>query len=392
MKHALYLAWAYLAHQRLKTTVLVASVALIAFLPAALQLLVQRGEERMGARAAATPLLVGRKGSPTELVLNALYFRADVPATIPYAQLGRVEASGRARGVPLHVRFRSQDAPIVGTSLDYFDLRGLRCADGRFMTMLGQCVVGSAVAAARDLAAGDHVVSSPEQVFDLAGSYPLRMQISGVLAPTGTPDDRAIFVDVKTAWVIEGLAHGHDDVSKPEAAGQVLERKDGRIVANASVKEYQEITPDNIEAFHFHGDPDSFPLTAIIAVPHDARAGTLLRGEFQSPDEDHQILEPAAVVDDLLDTVFAVKRYIVAGVAIVGLGTLATMALVFGLSIQLRRREIETMRKIGGAKGRIAAVLALEVVAVLVLGLLVAGILVALTGWFADALVESAIR
>jgi hypothetical protein len=32
----------------------------------------------------------------------------------------------------------------------------------------------------------------------------------------------------------------------------------------------------------------------------------------------------------------------------VGLATLATMALVFVLSLQLRRREIETMRKIGG--------------------------------------------
>ena len=392
MKHALHLAWAYLAHQRLKTTVLVASVALIAFLPAALQLLVKRGEARMGARAAATPLVVGRKGSPTELVLNALYFRADVPSTIPYREVARVEKSGRARAIPLHVRFRSREAPIVGTSLDYFDLRGLRFQAGRQMTALGQCVLGARVAEEHGVGPGDSMVSNPEQVFDLAGSYPLRMRIAGVLAPNGTPDDRAVFVDVKTAWVIEGLAHGHDDVSKPEAAGQVLSRKDGRIVANASVKEYQEITPENVEAFHFHGDPDEFPITAIIAVPHDERAGTLLQGEFQSPDEPQQILEPTDVVDDLLDTVFAVKRYIVMGVAIVGLGTLATMALVFGLSIQLRRREIETMRKIGGARGRIGLVLALEIVAVLALGLLVAGILVAVTGWFADALVESAIR
>lgn len=392
MKHALHLAWAYLAHQRLKTGVLVASVALIAFLPAALQLLVTRGEARMGARAAATPLLIGRKGSPTELVLNALYFRADVPSTIPYSEVARVEKSGRAQAIPLHVRFRSREAPIVGTSLDYFEARGLRIQAGQQMTALGQCVVGARVAADRDLGPGDRVVSNPEQVFDLAGSYPLRMQIAGVLAPTGTPDDRAIFVDVKTAWVIEGLAHGHDDVSKPEAADQVLQREKGRIVANASVREYQEITPENVDAFHFHGDASDFPITAIIAVPHDARAGTLLQGEFQAPNEAQQILEPTDVVDDLLDTVFAVKRYIVAGIAIVGLGTLATMALVFGLSIQLRRREIETMRKIGGGRVRIATVLALEIAAVLALGLVIAGFLVGVTGWFADTLVESAIR
>ena len=392
MRHALHLAWAYLAHQRFKTAVLVASVALIAFLPAALQLLVRRGEERMGARAASTPLLVGRKGSPTELVLNALYFRSGVPETIPYAQVARVEQSGRALAIPLHVRFRSQDAPIVGTSLDYFALRGLRVQQGRLMTRLGQCVVGSAVAATRGLQVGGGVLSSPEQVFDLAGSYPLRMRVSGILAPSGTADDRAVFVDVKTAWVIQGLAHGHDDVSKPEAAAAVLSRKDGRIVANASVREYQEITAENADGFHFHGDPDDFPLSAIIAVPHDDRAATLLLGEFQAPDEAEQILRPRDVVDELLDTVFAVKRYIVAGIVIVALGTLATMALVFGLSIQLRRREIETMRKIGGARRRIGAVLALEILSVLALGLVLAGILLALTGLWADTLVESAMR
>ena len=57
---------------------------------------------------------------------------------------------------------------------------------------------------------GGHVVSSPESVFDLAGVYPLKMAVVGVLAPTHTPDDDAVFVDVKTAWVIAGLAHGFD--------------------------------------------------------------------------------------------------------------------------------------------------------------------------------------
>ena len=30
------------------------------------------------------------------------------------------------------------------------------------------------------------------------------MTVTGVLAPTGTPDDDAVLVDIKTAWVIEG--------------------------------------------------------------------------------------------------------------------------------------------------------------------------------------------
>ena len=36
--------------------------------------------------------------------------------------------------------------------------------------------------------------------------------VVGVLPPTNTPDDDGIFVDIKTAWVIQGIGHGHEDV------------------------------------------------------------------------------------------------------------------------------------------------------------------------------------
>ena len=38
----------------------------------------------------------------------------------------------------------------------------------------------------------------------------------GILAPTSTPDDEAVFVDIKTAWVISGIGHGHEDVVTAE--------------------------------------------------------------------------------------------------------------------------------------------------------------------------------
>jgi ABC-type antimicrobial peptide transport system permease subunit len=70
--------------------------------------------------------------------------------------------------------------------------------------------------------------------------------------------------------------------------------------------------------------------------------------------------------------VLTIEAYVLAAMGGVAAATLATMSLVFMLSIRLRRREIETMTKIGGAKGSIAAVLASEVAVVLVLGALVA--------------------
>jgi putative ABC transport system permease protein len=384
MSDALYLAWRYLAHHRFKTVILVLSIALIVFIPAGLRVLVAESEARLTARAEATPLLVGLRGSPLELVLSSLYFASDVPETMSYGEVERIAGTGFAAPIPLYVRFRSQDDPIVATSLDYFGLRGLRVAAGRPMTRLGDCVLGASVARRRGLGPGDTVVSSPESVFDLAGVYPLRMRVTGVLGPADGPDDEAIFVDVKTAWIIEGLAHGHDDLARPEAAGAVLRRDGNRITANASVKEYNEITAENAASFHFHGDPAGFPITAVIAVPHDRKSATLLLGRYQAGAETLQILEPATVLDELLATILTIQRFVVAALVLVGLATLATAALVFMLSLRLRRAEVETMVKIGGSRGAIASVLASEIVSVLVAGAAIAAGLTLATAWLGD--------
>ena len=127
------------------------------------------------------------------------------------------------------------------------------------MTMLGECVVGSEVARHLGIVPGSHLTSSPESVFDLAGVYPLKMHVVGVLEPSHSPDDRAVFVDLKTTWVIEGLGHGHQDLARPEAADAVLSRDEGGIVANASVVEYTVIDASNVDSFHFHGDRDKYP-------------------------------------------------------------------------------------------------------------------------------------
>jgi putative ABC transport system permease protein len=385
----LYLAWRYLAYHWVKAVLLIASVTLIVYLPVGLRVLVAQSAAELEARARATPLLVGARGSALELALNALYFEPDPPDAAPYAQVERIAASGLAEAIPLHVRFRARGYPIVGTTLEYLDFRGLRVAEGRRMAVLGECVVGAAVARGLDLSPGDALVSSPESVFDLAGVYPLRMRVTGVLAPAHTPDDRAVFVDLKTAWVLEGLGHGHQDLARAEADAAILAREGDRITANASVLQYNEITADNIDSFHFHGDLADHPVTAVLAVPPDEKSRVLLMGRFTAPDETAQIAVPAAVMQELLGTIFTVQSYVVAAIATVALATLITTALVFLLSLRLRRRERETLVKIGGARGSVAVILASEVIFVLGISIAIASGLTAATSRLGAAAIRA---
>ncbi len=386
---SLYLGWRYLLFHRYKTAVLVGSVTLIVYLPIGLHVLVEQGARRLRARALATPLIVGARDSPLELVLNTIYFRSEIPEPLAFGEVGRLGEDNLAEVIPIYARFRCRSQPIVGTTLEYFRYRGLQVAAGRQLAMLGDCVLGARAAEALGVEAGGHVMSSPESVFDLAGSYPLRMSVVGVLAFSDTPDDEAVFVDVKTAWIIEGLGHGHRDLQSPDAAASVLKRDGSRITANASVVQYAEVTAENGDAFHFHGDTADFPLTACILLPRDDKSSALIQGRFESAEVATQIVRPAEVMEGLLGTVMTVQAFIIAGSLLVGTATMATAGLVFLLSLRLRRREIETLYKIGSSRGTIVSLMASEIGAVVVASVLLAGGLTLLTRELGSAAIRA---
>lgn len=360
MSHALYLAWAYLRFHKVMSAVLVLALALIVVVPLATRMLLTASERQLTARAEATPLVLGARGSALDLIMNGLYFTDDRPETVSMASSEEIWDSGLAAAIPVHVRFEAQGAPIVGTTLDYFDFRHLEIAQGRQLAVLGEAVLGAQAARHLGLGPGDTLISSPENLFDLAGTYPLKMAVVGVLAPTGSPDDRAVFVDLKTAWVIEGLGHGHAEVAAGEAPEAVIERRDDNVVAGAALTEFTEITAENIDSFHFHGDPSSYPLSLVIAAPDDARSATILQGRYLDPEQPLQILEPAAVIAELLDTIFRIGRVLDLVVLIVALAALIAIALAVYLSLQLRRPEIETIFKLGCRRLTIARLMAAE--------------------------------
>lgn len=373
-----FLSWKFLAYRPLRTLVLVGAVALTIYLPLGLQVFTSESTRLLQERARSTPLLIGPKGSSIDLTLNGIYFTSEALPPLEQRAFTKVSESGLGTVIPLHVRFQARGAPIVGTSLEYFRYRGMKIADGRMLTRLGQCVLGASLARERGLEPGDTIVSSPENVFDLAGVYPLRMAIAGVFEPTHTPDDDAVFVDLKTAWVIEGLAHGHQDVTRPEAADTVLSRDGDTVRANASVVEYNEVTAENIGSFHFHGDPAGFPISSIIAIPDSDKSRAILLGRYQG-DAGEQIVVPLEAVMRLTGTLFATRRLILAGFVLLGVGALGLAALVFILSFRIRDREMRAYAKIGATANTIRLLKSAEVVVVLALGVMIAGAAVATT-------------
>ena len=383
---AFFLAWRYVLRHGWQSLLLALALGMVLALPLAVRLLVRAAETEMRSRALSTPALLGRPGSAADLLLGALYFsQLDLP-TLPFGEVTTLRETRLGQPIPLHLHFKAQKAPIIGTTLDYFDFRHLRIAEGRPLTRLGDCVIGARIAKQQGLHPGDSLFSSPDQLFDMAGTYPLKMHVRGILAETGTPDDDAIFVDLKTVWVIEGHAHGHDDLqTAPDAT--VLKREDGNVVGNAAVRMFQEITDANIASFHLHGDTAELPISAILFAPNDEKAATLLAGRFVNGKGTLQFIRPVEELDRLLKTLFRFESLALGTLALTGVAALGIATLVFALSFRMRRREFATLEDIGIPSIGLTLVKAIEILLIGTGGLLLATLLLLTVESFATELV-----
>ncbi len=388
MIDSIYIAWQYIRFNKIKTATLIACITLISFLPLSLQLLLGESERQLMSRAVSTPLVIGDKGSSLDLVMNSLYFSDEVPELIGMEASERVMESGLALSIPVYARFHARGNPIVGTTLDYFDFRRLKVAEGRNLAVLGDCLLGARVAENLGLKPGDSLLSSPETLFDLAGVYPLKMKVVGVLQKSHTSDDLAVFVDIKTTWVIQGLGHGHQDVTNLSDPTLILKRSESNVVATAKLYQHTEITKKNIDSFHFHGNTSVYPITAVIAVPYDDKSGTILRGRYLSRNETLQIIKPEEVIDGLLQNIFRIKNVLDAVISVVALATVLAIILVFALSLRLRQREIQTIFKLGCSRLTIARLVSAEIFIIVLTSGLLCGVMILVVNQISNGLVR----
>jgi len=388
MKQSFYLALKYLIFYKFRTIVLVISIGLILYLPLGLQRLITESEAQMLSRAESTPLIIGAKGSATDLVINTLYFEQDEIEPVKYQKVDELNKLDLGYGIPILSVFKARGFPIIGTDLDYFYFRNLVIQEGRNLLYVGECVLGSEVAKRLKLSVGDDLVSSPENFIDLAGVYPLKMKVVGVLNSANSADDMAVFTDLKTNWIIMGLGHGHQDLQKINDPTLVLKRDSTQVTASSKVFMFNKIDSDNLDSFHFHGDLADYPITSILFVPKDIKSSTILRGRFEANELSEQITVPSTVVKNLLETIFRIKRIFNMVFILVGLATLIIISLIVILTLRLRKDELFTMFTIGSSKNKTAEIVGFELMTMVSLSILISLVLYTVTGFFIEDFIQ----
>jgi len=324
--------WRYLQGRFVTSVLTVVSVALGVSLVIASVLLTRGIKEGFIAGATDYNLIVGAKGSPTQLVLNVI-FRMDAPTpNIPLSAYEDLRRDPRVEvAVPVAMGDAYQGFRYVATSEAYFAPFPWRrhapaLSTGRLFRSEAperpdyEAVLGADVARRTALKASDRFYEGEEMA-----AYPLT--VVGVLRPTGTADDRAIFISLASYWEMNEISR------------------------KAMIK----------------------PLTAILIRPKRLSDLTALhRGWNVAPDL--QAALPSAVllnVFNLLGLVEDVLFVVLTVVAVVvGLYLFVTM---YNATLE-RRREIATMRALGARRATVLGIVLLESCVIAALGGL-AGIL-----------------
>ena len=368
--NAFFLATHYLRASGRRTAVMVFATSVCVFLPAFTFLAASQIESQLTARGDASPVLIGYKGNEFDLTMSSLYFKGTVDDPVPYALVGELRETGYGVPVPLYVKYSAAGIPLVGTSLAYFEQRGLATTDGRLPGLLGEVVIGATAAQEYHVVPGDRLMTDHRNLYNLAEAYPLVLNVVGVLAPTGTVDDHALFADVKTTWTLEGKIHGHSEV--PEELALNAGEESANLEASAALFIFNEINADNVGSYHFHGSQDDAPLTAVLVFPGDHRALSQLMGDYaMSPT--YQAVRPTEVVETILDIVLRVRDAIQAYFALILASTAAFFGLVMVLSLRLRASEVLLMQRIGCSRGAIALIVGAEVTLIVAASCAVAG-------------------
>lgn len=363
LRDALFLASHYLRSSPGRSLVLVLGSTAAAFLPLFTLLAADLVEDTLLRRAQASPVLIGAKGNEFDLSMSSLYFRGQVAETVPVRELDRLGTRNGTLAIPLYVAHSVGGTPLVGTSVEYFSARSLRPARGRLPALLGEVVAGAEVAHRLRLEVGEHVRSDLANLYNLAGGYPVLLEVVGILERSSTPDDDAYFADVKTTWVLDGLFHGHQAVTRE----QTLNPDDGEgenMEATAALFLFADLDESNRSSYHMHGSTGDAPLSSILVLPETQKDHDILLGDY-ALEQNLQAIEPETVVRTVLGIVLRARDALSAFFVVVALSTLCFFVLVISLTLRLRRREIDLMQRIGSGRFAIATIVGTEIVLVL---------------------------
>ncbi len=227
----LLLAWKNLTDRPTRFLFVVLMVAIAFSLMELIVLVNKQFGDHFGRSSEKVDLVLGAKGSPLQSVLcNVMHIDAPT-GNIPVVDIRPFLNPKHpiiASAIPMSLGDSYKSFRIVGTVLEYFDHHGLALSEGTLFQNNFQAIAGAEAAREAGLQIGSEFSSDHGLVSESDGhTHDHRLVLKGILKPTGTVQDRLIFTNLSTYWMMHedhaatgpassgDEAHDHDHADDP---------------------------------------------------------------------------------------------------------------------------------------------------------------------------------
>lgn len=382
------------------TTVITVAVAVALML--VLLSMRRAGQQAFERGAGNMHLLISRDGSAMESILNGVFYAKPPQAFMTIAEYEQITTKFPFEfAVPVQQGDSYQGYPTVATNLDFFTQfkpatdAGWELAQGRLFETEFEVVAGSTAAKGAGLTI-DPSDTSKKNVIVLthgsgtsregglslgsgsaAGSQPAvaphvheqyKFKIVGIMKPTGTSHDRALFINLNSTWIL----HGFDRREAEEARNEAAHHDEG----HAEEHDHEHEPPFTVQDLL----PEDKKITGIFArvvTRPGSDVTALLPSVFtqvRAMDRTLTVASPSDQIRKLFQIVGSINQIILAiAAAVVASSGIAIMLALYN-SMEQRRRQIAVLRVLGCSRPRIFGLILTESALIGILGAILGGI------------------
>ena len=210
----LRLAWRYLAHRRFATIVSVLAISVSLLFVVGVGVLNFAVKKTAVDSAIRYPLVIGPSGaSGVQLILSTIFYIDKPSGTIPFSVYEELGKDKRVTGAyPIAVADTFENIRIIGTNEDFLKNLGVGAKQGSLgLGDPANAIFGAAAAERSGLELGDTFHGQHGMVgsMDAHEHKELTYKMTGVLNPTGGPEDLAIYTSYQSVWLIHQHGHHH---------------------------------------------------------------------------------------------------------------------------------------------------------------------------------------
>ena len=307
-------------------------------------------------------LVLGPRGSGIELMLYTVFHLGKPTNNITTETFNDIAQDPRIEWVvPIALGDSHRGYRVIATSSEYFERikfggdQSLQFREGSAFKELNDVVIGSAVADALGYKVGTSmfVTHGSGSLGELHDDF--AFQVSGILAPTGTPTDQAIFVSLEGYELIHlGWTNGSQAISLKSIDIQQIPK--------------ERLYPQTITAAYLG-------LTSKLGLFQVARSINEYSEEAVSAIIPGVALAELWSIVGSVDSVFKLLNWLIIGISIIAMMTMTMTAL------ESRTREMTILRALGATPLHLSSMILAEIVLISGFSVLLAIGLVRVLTW-----------